>query len=134
MKILQYLYYRFFQLMVSVGNGDVAEYASVLLLGLLFLLNFSSVICLLYAFFGIKFDQIHLSNVATLIILFSICLILYFLLVNHGKSSSIINQFEGEDEIEKKKGIIIIVSYIILSLSLFVLSLILMGKRNNVVL
>jgi uncharacterized membrane protein len=117
--------------MVSVGNGDIAEYASVLLLGLMIFLNFSSIICFIYAFLGIKFEHIHLSNLATLIILFSICLTLYFLLVNRGKSRSLINQYESEDESKKMTGKIIILSYIFLSLTVFFLSLILMGKRNS---
>lgn len=117
--------------MVSVGNGDIAEYASVLLLGLIFFLNISSIACFIYAFFGINFDQIHLSNLAILFILFSICLILYFLLVSRGKSKSNNNQYEGEDAIEKRNGRIILISYIILSFSIFMLSLILMSKRNS---
>lgn len=128
MKTLQYLYYRLYLLMVSVGNGDVAEFFSVLLLTMMFYLNYYSIIGFLYAFFGIKID---VSILALFIFGLSTCLILYFLLVSRGKSNSIIAQFEDEDESKKKTGRIIIISYIILNVLIFMVSILLMAKRNN---
>jgi len=128
MKTLQYLYYRLYLLMVSVGNGDVAEFFSVLLLTMMFYLNYYSIIGFLYAFFGIKID---VSNIALFILGLSTCLILYFLLVSRGKSNSIITKFEDEDESKKKTGRIIILSYIILNVLIFMVSILLMAKRNN---
>ncbi len=55
METLRYLFYRFYQLMVSVGNEDIAEYASILLMSMMFMLNAVTFFVLFIFYRGQKF-------------------------------------------------------------------------------
>jgi hypothetical protein len=128
MKLLQYLYSRFYQLMVAVGNGDIASFASILFMTFFFGVN------------GLTFFEIldisghgirAFSGRTAIIILLCISVILYFLLVHNGKSARILNQYEGETKKDKVKGRIAIIFYIILSIAILISTFLIMGIKNR---
>ena len=128
MKILHNLYFRAYRLMVSVGNGDIAEFASVMLLSMFFFINIISLNALLYSF-GLNIDfwaNTKFKLIAIMELSISIA-VLYFLLVYNGKSDNIIKVFEDESKSNKRSGNIQFVLYLIGSFLFFIFTLFLEG-------
>jgi hypothetical protein len=128
MKILEYLYCRFYQFMVSVGNGDIAAFASVMFMTFMITLNVVTVFDLLSFFgHGISF----FSKPIWIAGLVSLAVVLYFLLSYNGKSARILSQYEGESKRERMKGRIIVISYIVLSMAAVIGSFFLLMMKNR---
>ncbi|MEO5942747.1 MAG: hypothetical protein ABIP30_12575 [Ferruginibacter sp.] len=130
MKYLHYIYYRFYQLMVSVGNWDIAEFSSTMLMSLTFLLNIYFILGLLNFLFGMKVIPEH-SDLLAIFPIFIIVAILYLLVGRKRKSDFILRKYEDEPIKNKKRGRAFIILYIILSIVLLVFSWILMGDKNG---
>ena len=128
MRILEYLYCRFYQLMVSVGNGDIAVFASVLFLTFIFGLNVLTIYDLLYII-GLNIKSV--SKPIGVIIFLAPAVIFYVLLVYDGKSSKILDQYAGELKKDKLKGRIILVAYVVLSMAAVIVSFLLMAMKNK---
>lgn len=128
MRLLNYLYCRFYQLMVSVGNGDIAAFASVAFMAFAIVLNVACVITLLYALADVKIIP---STPVALTVAACILISLYFLLVYNGKSSRIMAQYKGEDRKEWVRGRIVVIAYLVLSFAVLMASVFLMIRKND---
>ena len=128
MKLLHYLYCRFYQLMVSVGNGDIAGFASILFMTFIFGLNILTFFVILGIFgTGVK----DISNPCAFIVLICLLIILYYFLVYNDKSSEIMHQYEGETKQDKIKGRIVIIAYIVLSMALLISTFFIKMMKNR---
>lgn len=131
MKVLKYLFYQIYQLMVRVGNGDVAEFAAVILMSMMLLLNINTIIAYVYVFTG---NKISISNNSKALILSEVIfttILLYLLLAWKGKYLKILKEYEGESRREKLKGRVYIICYIVFSIGFLLLSFFLMIKKNT---
>ena len=114
--------------MVSVGNGDIAVFASVLFLTFIFGLNVLTIYDLLYII-GLNIKSV--SKPIGVIIFLAPAVIFYVLLVYDGKSSKILEQYAGELKKDKLKGRIILVAYVVLSMAAVIVSFLLMAMKNK---
>ena len=114
--------------MVSVGNGDIAGFASILFMTFIFGLNILTLFDIL-VILNISIGDI--SKSAALAVLLCVAVALYFSLVYNGKSSRIISRFEGETKKDRLKGRISVVVYIVLSMALLMSTFFLMMMKNR---
>ncbi|MBX9732716.1 MAG: hypothetical protein GTN67_00500 [Hydrotalea flava] len=130
MKLLSYLFYRLYQLMISVGNGLVAEYYAIFLMAMTLGLNVYSIISISYLF-GYKIDLGLDTGLKIGMCFFVLVLILYFTFLHKKKYLEIVKTYEGENPQDKTKGRLIIIGYLILSFLLLITSMYLMAKKNR---
>ena len=131
MKILKYLFYRFNQLMIVVGNGDIAQFASIGLMSMMFFLNVITLIGFVHIFTGVHINVNNNSKTISVIEVFGLVIILYFLLLWKEKYLNTLKKYEGESKKDKIKGMIIIINYIIISIGALLFSFYLMIKKNR---
>lgn len=131
MKILKYLFYRLYNLMVSVGNKDVAEYYAVFLMAMLIGLNIYTLVSFIYIFTGQRIDLNQGSNVIILLEYMVLSIALYLLFVRKGKYLEIAKEYEAENNAQRVKGNLIAFTYFLLSIGLIIFSFFLMIKKNK---
>lgn len=112
---MKYLFYRFHQLMVSMGNGDIAAFAALLLFGFMLFLNLVMLKIILYWLSGHRSYLIVTNKVEVLAELAVIFLILYFMLVHRGRLDRILAFYAREPESARKRGRWVCLGYILLS-------------------
>ena len=122
MKLLQRIFCRVYLSMVRFGNGDVAEYYSIMFMVLLFFINATSVF-ILASFCGIHIE-LNPSKTTIIITCFSFIGILYFLLVKDKKYLKNLDDYKNESQREKNLGHFLVIasffaSIIILDLCFF---------------
>lgn len=116
--------------MISVGNGDVAEYFAVLLMAMTLNLNFYSVVSISYVF-GYKIDLGLDSGLKIGICYFLLAALLYFSFVYKKKYLEIAKSYENETSKEKNRGKLFAISYFVLSIGLMIFCFYLMIKKNR---
>lgn len=131
MKILRYSFYRFYQLMNKVGNGDVAEYSAILLMSLLAFGNIISLLLLLDIIVNIKVDISQSPKLISIMLLFGLIILFYFLLVRKDKHLEIAKEYEHETSKKKIMGYVLTISYILMSIGLLMLCFYLMMQKNR---
>ena len=131
MKILQFLFCRYYQFMVKVGNGDIGVLTSLLLITILITINLATLDAVIYSFTEYKLRIFPITKINTLFLVIAVFAILYFLLVKNGKSNKILNQYGGESRNQKIRGISKALFYLVLSLLCLFLSWYFMMKRNR---
>lgn len=130
MKPFRYLFYRLYQLMISVGNGDVAEYFAVLLMATTLGLNFYSITSISYVL-GYKIDLGLDTGLKIGIYYFLLTTLLYFSFVHKKKFLEIAKNYGNETTKEKNRGKVFAISYIVLSFLLLFFFVYLMIKKNR---
>lgn len=131
MKFLRYSFYRFYQFMNSVGNGDVAEYYAFILMSVLISLNALTFISFIYIVSGIKIDIGLDSKIVTGILFFGLLILFYFLFVRKRKYLEIVNEYGQETIKNKILGNTFIIGYILISVGILILCFYLMIQRNK---
>lgn len=131
MKILRYSFYRFYQFMNSVGNGDVAEYYAFILMSVLISLNAFAFISIVYIVSGIKIDIGQGSKLFIGLLFFGLLILFYFLFIRKSKHLEIVKEYGQETTKKKIIGNAIIVGYILMSVGLLMLCFYLMIQRNK---
>lgn len=131
MRLLRFIYYRLYQLMISVGNGDVAEYYAIFLMAMLFGANVITISSLIYAFTGVSIELNFQSKTITLIEYLTLAFILYQLFVKDEKYLEIAEYYKDEPVKKKRSGKIIIICYFALSLVSMIFGFFLMLMRNR---
>ena len=63
MKLLRVYFFRFFQLMNSVGNRSVAEYYAIILMTMILSINVIFLYALIFVFLGLKLDAKLLTGI-----------------------------------------------------------------------
>jgi|ERR1700757_186390 len=130
MKILKYIFYRFYSLMVSVGNVDVAQYYSILLITFLLTINIFTCIGFSYVFIG-KAIKLSASKLNICLEFIALTSLLYFLLVKDNKHLKIIEYYKNETKQQQKTGMTIAISYIVFSIALMSFTFYLMMNKNR---
>lgn len=130
MKLFRYLFYRLYQLMISVGNGFVAEYYAIFLMTMTIMLNFYTISSIVYLIspqmdFGLNSTTQIVTVAAILTIIF------YFSFVYKKKYLEIAKSYELESDKSKSTGKLAAISYIVLSFLLLFFFVYLMAKKNR---
>lgn len=112
---MKYIFYRFHQLMVSVGNGDIAAFAALLLFGFMLFLNLVMLKIVLYWLSGHRSYLIGTNKVEVLAELVVIFLALYVLLIHRRRLDGILAFYAGEPESARKRGRWVCLAYILVS-------------------
>ena len=121
MKAFRYLFYRLYQLMTSVGNKDIPEIATLFLMAMTLVLNFYSIISILYLF-GYKIDLGLDSKFKIGLFFLTLSSILYFSFVYKKKYLEIAKHYEMESDKDKTTGKLVAISYMVLSFLLLFFS------------
>lgn len=130
MKLFRNIFYRFYQLMISVGNGVVAEYYAILLMAMTLGLNFYTLISISYLL-GFKIELGLNTGLKIGIYYFLLTSLLYFSFVHKNKFIEISKYYKNETKKEEGKGKVFIISYFILSIGMMIVCLYLMMKQNR---
>lgn len=131
MKLLRFLFYRLYQLMISVGNKNVAEFFAIILMTMTFFLNYITVMSLLYVFTKAYISLPDISIKIVLTIEFVFISIFYLLFAREKKCLEIKKEYENESKKDQIKGRITVICYLILSYLLFSFSTYLMMKKSQ---
>jgi len=116
--------------MISVGNGDVAEYYAIFLMTMTIMLNFYTISSIVY----LVSPQIDLglSSIIQIVIVAAVLtIIFYFSFVYKKRYLEIAKSYEMESDKNKSAGKLAAISYIILSFLLLFFSVYLMAKKNR---
>ena len=130
-KMLRYLFVRAHQLMVSVGNGDVANFAAVCFLAMTLMINIAALNGIINAFSSSRSSWLPHNKLAGLCFVLGSIAILYWFLVWNDKSISVLKKYENESKRERIQGRHILVSYVVGSIVLLMVSFYLMMKKNR---
>ncbi len=130
MKPFHNLFYRLYQLMISVGNSDIPEIAALFLMATTLTLNFYSFTSISYVF-GYKIDLELDTGLKIGICYFLLSTILYFSFVHNKKFLEIGKSYENETLKKKNRGKVFAISYFVLSIGLMIFCFYLMIKKNR---
>ncbi len=114
--------------MNNVGNGDIAEFASVIFLTMLLYVDFITLNALL-VFLNTGIDIVPSKKWVVILISVILASLLYFLLISNGRSIDIIKQYENELPKKQNLGRIIIIVYIISTIGLLMFSFYIQGEK-----
>ena len=128
MRLFRYMYYRFYQLIVSVGNGDIASFASILFMSFTIGLN---VLTLFEILDILKVGIGDISKISAIVSMTMLTIILYLLLVFNGGSPGILHQYEKEPTNDRRKGMITVILYIIISIGMLLSTFLIMASKNK---
>lgn len=98
------MYFRFYQLMESVGNGDIAPFAALMLFTLMLSLNLVAILVLIYRLSSKLVYLLDAKPLVVIGVLALIAMILYVTLVARGGLEGIRTRFEGESDIARRHG------------------------------
>ncbi len=96
MKILNTLFYQFYKLMVAVGNKDVAEYGSILIMTLLIFVWVIILSGLGYAFQLFDLNLSAISNSQLLILVFLVIGFFFFLFIFKARYKVILSRYSDK--------------------------------------
>lgn len=126
--MLKRVFYRFYELMIFVGNKSVAEYFALLMLTFLCSINIITAICALYILTDLKIDT---NPILLFIFFFGTLLFFYFLFLNKNKFETIVAEYKSENQHQKIIGRVYTMTYIILSLLALYISFYCMIIKNT---
>lgn len=100
MRYLEFLYYRYYNSQVRIGNRDVAPFSAMLIIAFTIMLYYFSFFFLTITFIPKDYLVLNTSLFKTfsVVLFFSLIVILYFLLIHKGKYQQIIKSKEREYE------------------------------------
>lgn len=127
MKLLRGYFFRFFQLMNSVGNSDLAEYYAIILMTMILTINFIFLSALFYVLLGLKLDAKLLAG----LLFVGFLILFYFKFIHKNRFVVIAKEYENETSKKRIIGNIFIIGYIIISIGLLMLGFYLMMQKNK---
>jgi hypothetical protein len=95
MKYIEYLYFKYYNFQVKVGNKDVAPISSMLIIAFSFMLYYFSTIFLSMLFIPKGVLNMKPLTYVSVVLFFSLIIWLYLLLVSKGKYKEILKRNEG---------------------------------------
>jgi threonine/homoserine/homoserine lactone efflux protein len=131
MRILRYSFYRFYQLLNSAGNTDVAEYSAIGLMSILIGLNTFTLFSIVYVVTGVSVDISQTPKLFSVILFLGLLIFFYVSLVRKDKHIEIIKEYEHETSKKRIIGTVITISYILMSIGLLMFCTYLMMQRNR---
>lgn len=98
MRYLEFLYYRYYNSQVRIGNRDVAPFSAMLIIAFTIMLYYFSFFFLTITFIPKDYLVLNTSFFITfsVVLFFSLIVIFYFLLIRKGKYKQIIKSKERE--------------------------------------
>jgi len=121
MSFIDNIYYRFYRLLISIGEEDTPRYNAVLIISMLFMLNFLTLTIIV----GCMVDKIIIVN--SKIYLLAIGLIIIgltsYIIFRRKHYLHIENRYMGESKREKMANNLKVVVYTLSSILIFILSL-----------
>jgi len=98
MRYLEFLYYRYYNSQVRMGNRDVAPFSAMLIIAFTIMLYYFSFFFLTITFIPKEYLVLNTSFFKTfsVVLFFSLIVIFYFLLIHKGKYKQIIKSKERE--------------------------------------
>ena len=131
MRILRYSFYRFYQLVSSAGNADVAEYFAIILMSVLIGLNTFTLLSIVYYITGVSIDISQAPKLFSVLLFLGLLIFFYISFVRKDRHIEIIKEYEHETSKKKIIGTVITISYILMSIGLLILCFYLMMQRNR---
>jgi hypothetical protein len=95
MKYIEYLYFKYYNFQVKVGNKDVAPISSMLIIAFSLMLYYFSTIFLSMLFIPKGVLNMKPLTYVSVVLFFSLIIWLYLLLVSKGKYKEILKRNEG---------------------------------------
>lgn len=98
MRYLEFLYYRYYNSQVRMGNRDVAPFSAMLIIAFTIMLYYFSFFFLIITFIPKEYLVLNTSFFKTfsVVLFFSLIVIFYFLLIHKGKYKQILKSNERE--------------------------------------
>lgn len=98
MKYLEFLYYRYYNSQVRLGNRDVASFSAMLIIAFTIMLYYFSFFFLTITFVPKEYMVLNTSffKYFSVVLFFSLIAVFYFLLIHKGKRKQIIKSKERE--------------------------------------
>ena len=131
MRILRSSFYRFYQLMNSVGNGDVAEYFAIILISVLIGLNTFTLFSIVYLVAGASIDISRAPRLFSIFLFLGLLIFFYNAFVRKNRYIEIVKEYEHETSQKKTRGTVLAISYILISIGLLILCFYLMMQKNR---
>ena len=105
MKFLEYLFFKYYNWQVKVGNGDMPTFASTISIAVITMLYIADIL-MTYIFYFSSSD-IELPKYCLSLIFVLLCVILYFFFSYKGKDIQIMEAHKGEWTGKKHLGAIL---------------------------
>lgn len=126
MKFLEYLYSRYYDFQVKMGNADVAPFSSMLIISFTFMLYYFSFFFIIIFFIPKWAINLHYFKYVSLFLFSFLIFSFYFLLVHRGKYKEILKKTK-----RMKKSNLIAVLFPLIGFVLFNLGWILKMLQNQ---
>jgi hypothetical protein len=116
---MEYLFYRLWQLLIGKSEEDMPPFGSMMIFSMLFVFNIGTIENLLHHFYTIGYTPKDKDGVIlySLIPIFSVLIFNIFYLFRRRHKIKL--KYEGESELKKKIGNILVFAYGILSIVIF---------------
>ena len=118
---MDYLFYRLWQLLIGKSEEDMPPFGSMMIFSMLFLFNLITIELLIYHFYNIGYTPEDKDGV----ILYSLIPISLVLIFNifylFRRRNKIKLKYENESKLKKKIGNIVLFTYAILSIVIFII-------------
>ena len=121
MRFLEYLFFKYYNWQVKVGNGDMPSFLAVLFISFCFVLYFTDII--MFYFFFLAPNGSFIKNKYFFSCFYVISFfILYFLLAVKGKDTRILEKHKEEWTGKKNLGAILfpIIAFIIMNIEILI--------------
>lgn len=128
MRFLEYLFFKYYQLQLRVGNKKKPSVSAITALSAVFLLYYADIVLLSFLIFSIRSQNAYLMIGMILIPSFATLAFLHYLFVYHDKGDAIVSKHEQEWKKQKNWGVIL---FSILPLILLVLEMLYMYLENS---
>jgi hypothetical protein len=131
MRILRYSFYRFYQLVSSGGNADVAEYFAIILMSVLIGLNAFTLFSIVYFITGLSIDISQAPKLISALLFLGLLIFFYISFIRRNRHIEIIKEYEHETSNMKIMGTVFTICYILISIGLLIFCFYLMMQRNR---
>jgi hypothetical protein len=110
MKYLEFLYYKYYNSQVRLGNRDVAPFSAMLIIAFTIMLYYFSFFFLTITFIPEEYMVLNTSvfKIFSVVLFFSLIVVFYFLLIHKGKYKQIIKSKDKEYRVKGKRSFVAI--------------------------
>lgn len=120
MRFLEYLFFKYFNWQIKVGNGEMPSFFAVFFIAFVFTLYLIDII-LLYYFFVAPAREFIRNKFVFVIIFFSLFIVFYYLLAAKGKDFWIMETHKEEWTKKKNMGAILfpIIAFVLFNIEVY---------------
>lgn len=117
MKFLEYLYSRYYNFQVKMGNGDIAPFSSMLIISFTFMLYYFSFFFLIILFIPKDLLDMQYFKYISLFLFSASIIYLYLLLVHRRKYKKILRKAETVKKSSSQAILFPLIGFILFNLS-----------------